>query len=71
MNEVNQVLTSIGFVDPVTKETSGKSYFTDLARQISEYFLNYFKKEEVGILSLIDAYCIYNRSRGISKVILK
>jgi hypothetical protein len=71
MSEINQVLTSIGFVDPVTRETSGKSYFTDLANQIYVYFTNYFNKEEIGILSLIDAYCIYNRSRGISKIIRK
>ncbi len=70
MSEINQVLTSIGFVDPVTRETSGKSYFTDLANQIYEYFTNYFSKGEIGILSLIDAYCIYNRSRGISMQII-
>jgi hypothetical protein len=69
VSEINQVLTSIGFVDPVTRETSGKSYFTDLANQIYNYFTNYFNKEEIGILSLIDAYCIYNRSRGISKLL--
>jgi ESCRT-II complex subunit VPS36 len=68
VTEFNNVLTSIGFIDPVTKEISGKSYFLDLANQIQEFFKSYFLKEE-GILSLIDAYCIYNRSRGISILI--
>lgn len=68
MSEINQVLTKIGFVDPVTKETSGKSYFIDLARQIVTFFTDYFRDSELGILSLIDAYCIYNRSRGMSTI---
>ena len=66
VNEINQVLSTIGFVDPVTKETSGKMYYLDLASQIITFFKNFFKKDDIGILSLIDAYCIYNRSRGIS-----
>ncbi len=67
MNQIDQVLFSIGFVDPVTKETAGKDYYIDLAKQISLYFTEYFVKNKIGILSLIDAYCYYNRSRGISK----
>jgi hypothetical protein len=66
MNQIDQVLFSIGFVDPVTKETAGKDYFVDLAKQISSYFDEYFSKNKIGIISLIDAYGYYNRSRGMS-----
>ena len=68
MNQIDQVLFSIGFVDPVTKETAGKDYYINLAKQINSYFSEYFSKNKIGILSLIDAYCYYNRSRGISKI---
>jgi hypothetical protein len=65
--EINQVLQSIGFIDPVTKETSGKNYYMELAGQINEFFNDYFSNSKnVGIITLIDAYCIYNRARGIS-----
>lgn len=66
MNEINQVLSSIGFIDPVTKETSGKDFYKELAIQINSFFYDYFKKTNIGIITLIDAYCIYNRARGIS-----
>jgi hypothetical protein len=67
MQEISQVLSSIGYVDPVTKETSGREYLSHLASQIDDFFDNHFKKQEVGIMTIIDAYCIYNRARGISK----
>jgi hypothetical protein len=70
MNEINGVLYSIGFIDPVTKETSGRDYYRDLADQIKLFFIDYFNKNGVGILTLIDAYCIYNLARGISIIIL-
>jgi hypothetical protein len=68
LQEISQVLSSIGFIDPVTKETSGKNYYLELANQINEFFNDYFSNgKNVGIITLIDAYCIYNRARGISK----
>jgi hypothetical protein len=67
LQEISQVLLSIGFIDPVTKEISGKNYFIELAKQINTFFNDYFSSSKnVGIITLIDAYCIYNRARGIS-----
>jgi hypothetical protein len=67
IQEISQVLSSIGFIDPVTKETSGKNYYIELAKQINVFFNDYFSNNKnVGIITLIDAYCIYNRARGIS-----
>ena len=63
--EINSVLSKIGFVDPVTKEVSGSEYYVKLAEQINEYFDDYFKKNpKVKVITLIDAYCVYNRARG-------
>jgi hypothetical protein len=68
LQEIGQVLSSIGFIDPVTKETSGKNYYMELAKQINAFFNDYFSNNKnVGIITLIDAYCIYNRARGISR----
>ena len=63
--EINSVLSKIGFVDPVTKEVAGSDYYIKLAEQINLYFTDYFKKNpDIKVITLIDAYCIYNRARG-------
>ena len=56
----------MGFIDPVTKETSGKDYYIELGAQIKDFFISYFEKNNEGILTLIDAYHYYNRARGMS-----
>lgn len=63
--ELNGILSKIGFIDPVTKEVAGRDYYFKLAEQINEYFCDYFAKNpNIKVLTLIDAYCIYNRARG-------
>lgn len=64
--DIAGILQNIGFIDPVTKETSGKEYYKELSKQIA-VFLNDYLNTSVGIISLIDAYCLYNRARGICK----
>ncbi len=66
MQEIKKVLDNIGYIDPVTKETSGKDYYVQLAHQINKYFADYLQND-VGIITLTDAYGVYNRARGISK----
>jgi ESCRT-II complex subunit VPS36 len=66
MQEIKKVLDNIGYIDPVTKETSGKDYYIQLAYQINKYFTDYLQNE-IGIITLTDAYAVYNRARGISK----
>ena len=68
LNEINGILMKIGFIDPVTKETSGKDYYIELGKQINDFFFDYFNKNSLGILTLIDAYHYYNRARGMSKL---
>ncbi len=66
MLEIKKVLDNIGYIDPVTKETSGKDYYIKLAEQVNRYFTDYLENN-VGIIILTDAYGVYNRARGISK----
>ena len=62
---LNNVLSKIGFIDPVTKEVAGSEYYIKLAEQINDYFYDYFTKNPtIKVITLIDAYCIYNRARG-------
>ena len=64
-DEINSVLSKIGFVDPITKEVAGSEYYLKLGEQINNYFMEYFAKNpKIKALTLIDAYCIYNRARG-------
>ncbi len=67
LGEINGILSKIGFIDPVTKETSGKDYYDELGKQINDFYVDYFNKNSLGILTLIDAYHYYNRARGMSK----
>jgi hypothetical protein len=62
--EINQVLSKIGFVDPITKEVAGSEYYVKLGEQINNFFMDYFRKNpKTKALTLIDAYCLYNRAR--------
>lgn len=66
IEEINKILQKIGFIDPITKEQTGANYFLELAKQINDFFKDYFKLNK-GMITLIEAYCIYNRARGVSK----
>ncbi len=64
-SEINGILSKIGFIDPVTKEVSGSDYYLNLGQQINDYFFKYFTDNPtIKVITLIDAYCIYNRARG-------
>ena len=64
-SEINGILSKIGFIDPVTKEVSGSDYYINLGEQINDYFYKYFTENpNIKVITLIDAYCIYNRARG-------
>ena len=63
-DEVNSILSKIGFVDPITKEVAGSEYYAKLGEQINQFFMDYFAKNpKTKALTLIDAYCLYNRAR--------
>jgi hypothetical protein len=63
-DEINSVLSKIGFVDPITKEVAGSEYYVKLGEQINQFFMDYFAKNpKTKALTLIDAYCLYNRAR--------
>lgn len=61
--EMGEMLLSLGIDTPVTKDNAGSLYHQQLSRQLSD-FLEPRLKNIGGVMSLVDAYCIYNRARG-------
>ena len=43
VEDINKILNNIGFIDPITKETSGSNYYINLSQQISDFLLNYLR----------------------------
>jgi ESCRT-II complex subunit VPS36 len=61
--EFNLLLSNLGIVSPVTKESAGTAFHAQLARQLSD-FIQPFIVKSGGMLMLIDAFCMFNRARG-------
>jgi ESCRT-II complex subunit VPS36 len=59
----SSVAFQIGFVSPVTRESAGALYFTELARQLCDLLYPHVRAAH-GMLLLADAYCLVNRARG-------
>ena len=58
-DEINSVLSKIGFIDPITKEVAGSEYYVKLGEQINQFFMDYFAKNpKTKALTLIDAMLI-------------
>lgn len=65
VNQMNEILQSIGLVSPVTKFSAGKLFHQELARQIAEILLSDSRLRRMGgMITLADAYCLINRARG-------
>ena len=65
--EMREMLLNLGIQDPVTKDSSGSAYFQELARQLSDFMQPLLAKNG-GMMTLADAYCFYNRARGVALV---
>ena len=66
-NDLGEVLVALGISDPVTRETAGKSYATELARQFATAMKSVLTKTG-GVLSVAEAYCLFNRALGTNYV---
>lgn len=68
-NEMEAILQSIGIVSPITKNTAGRAYHDQLARQIADVLLQQQRLERLGgMITLTDLYCLFNRARGTALV---
>jgi hypothetical protein len=48
------------------RDSAGSIYYEELSRQVAELFEKLLTKSG-GIMTLIDAYCLFNRTRGSCK----
>ena len=65
VDQMNEILQSIGLVSPVTKFSAGKLFHQELARQIAEILLSGNRLQRMGgMITLADTYCLINRARG-------
>ncbi|PNW84821.1 hypothetical protein CHLRE_03g159750v5 [Chlamydomonas reinhardtii] len=65
--ETQQQLIALGISSPVTRETAGARYHTELSRQLAD-FLEGPLARCGGMISLPDVYCLFNRARGTELV---
>ena len=66
-------LVDLGIVSPVTKQSAGKRYQEQLARELSDFLAPLLRKE-AGMMVLHDVFCVFNRCApaclGCSLVVL-
>lgn len=62
-NAFNSYLLSLGIATPVTKQSAGALFHSELARQLCD-FLAKPLQHAGGNMSLADVYCLFNRARG-------
>lgn len=65
--DLSDDLVSMGIAAPVTKETAGRKYHKELARQLAT-FLRVPLERAGGMMTLPDVFCLFNRARGTELV---
>lgn len=61
--EFSSMLRDMGIASPVTRTSAGAAYHVQLARQLVDFLVVPLSKRG-GMMSLTDAYCVFNRARG-------
>jgi ESCRT-II complex subunit VPS36 len=68
-SEMDEILQNIGIVSPITRYSAGRLYHQQLSRQLADLFLTQDRLVKMGgMVTLTDAYCIFNRARGTELV---
>jgi ESCRT-II complex subunit VPS36 len=69
VNEMETIMQNIGVISPVTRLSAGRLYHQQLARQLAELLYHQHRLQRLGgMITLTDAYCLYNRARGTELV---
>lgn len=63
LKEIKAHMSSMGFTGGVTKESAGKNFFPQLARELSDFIKPHLESNG-GLLPMVDVFCMYNRARG-------
>jgi ESCRT-II complex subunit VPS36 len=69
INEMENIMQSIGIISPVTKYSAGRMYHMQLAQQIADLLSAQQRLQRLGgMITLTDLYCVVNRARGTELV---
>lgn len=63
MQEIFGMMSELGMTSGVTRDTAGKQYHQQLARELVDCIRSSLEKAG-GLMLLLDVFCIYNRARG-------
>jgi EAP30/Vps36 family len=63
-----QDLQDMGISQPVTRQSSGK-YEEELAKELSQFLDTFSLKTGYSQIPLSDAFCVFNRARGVGNEI--
>jgi len=66
-SELRSMLISIGISSPVTKESAGSLYHSQLSRQLADWLQKPLQRFG-GMMQMTDVYCYFNRARGTELV---
>jgi ESCRT-II complex subunit VPS36 len=64
----NSDLSEFGIISPVTKQNAGSKYHDELAHELDQFLQRYCKNRSISMIAMTDAYCLFNRARGVSLV---
>jgi ESCRT-II complex subunit VPS36 len=78
-DDYSSLLMQAGIVSPVSQEVAGKSFHSELAGQLADFLTPIIGMNSQsagradrgvgpGMMTLTDAYCLYNRARGIDLI---
>ena len=65
--ELRRLVLSLGIKSPVTRLNAGAGFHTDLGQQFGDFVKSFIGKFN-GIVSMCDAFCLFNRARGTELV---
>lgn len=66
-DEFDGYLAQMGISAPVTKNSAGSQYHTELSKQLADFCVKIMKKTGP-MITLPDLYCLFNRARGTDLV---
>jgi len=67
--KLTELLSNMGMMSALSKKAAGSLYLQQLSRQLAEFLrCNKTLMRDTGVITLTDAYCLFNRARGANLV---
>lgn len=66
-SELQRLVLSLGITSPVTRANAGAEFHRELGKQLADWITPVVQKSN-GIITVTDAFCLFNRARGTELV---